>query len=323
MSERILVTGAAGFIGQHLTRRLLEQGHDVVATDLDPAPDYVTDVADESLDYRRGDVTDKSFIDELLTGEYHRAFHLAAIVGVGQYVDTPLKTMEVNVIGTKRLLEGFVGTDTRFVFASTSEIYGKNPDVPWHEDDERVLGPPIKHRWSYSTSKSACEHMVHALMESGELTATVIRPFNVYGPHQRPDFVLSAFVKEVVTGGTLQVFGDGTQTRSPTFIEDFLDGILTASTHPAGENEVFNIGGTREVQIRDLAELVLETAGVDDDPEHIPVEEVYDEGYEDLDRRVPEVSRAKEKLDWEATTSLKTGIETTIDWAREEYTDTE
>jgi UDP-glucose 4-epimerase len=319
VNDRVLVTGAAGFIGRHLTRRLLEQGHDVVATDLEPPPEFVMGVADENLDYRRGDVTDASFVDDLLAGEYDRVFHLAAIVGVDQYVETPLKTMEVNVIGTKRLLEGFVGTDTRFVFASTSEIYGKNPDVPWHEDNDRLLGPPIKHRWSYSTSKSACEHMINALMESGEITATVIRPFNVYGPEQRPDFVLSAFVKEAVTGGTLQVFGDGTQTRSPTFIEDFLDGILMASTHPEGENEVFNIGGTREVQINDLAELVLDIADVDGDPKHIPVEEVYDDGYEDLNRRVPEVSRAKEKIDWEATTSLEAGVETTINWAREQY----
>jgi UDP-glucose 4-epimerase len=163
--------------------------------------------------------------------------------------------------------------------------------------------------------------MIHALTESGELTATIIRPFNVYGPHQRPNFVLSAFVKAAVAGETLQVFGDGTQTRSPTFIEDFLDGILTASTHPAGANETFNIGGTQEIQIRNLADLVLDVAGVDDEAEFVPAEEVYDKGYEDLDRRIPEVTRAKEKLDWAATTSLENGIESTVKWARKYYTE--
>lgn len=324
MTQRILVTGAAGFVGRHLIQQLIENEPDaeIVATDIEHSPPerYRQHVGND-LEYRQGDITDKVFLDSLLNKEYDRIYHLAAIVGVSEYVQNPLRIAEVNFIATKEILEQVRDDDVRFVFMSTSEVYGKNSDVPWKEDDNRVLGAPTIDRWSYSTGKSACEHMIHGLTSAdGPFTATVIRPFNLYGPGQRPNFAVSAFLKEVVNDGVPKVFGDGMQTRCFTFIDDFIDGVLRASTKPEGENEVFNLGNTRETQIQEVAEIVLDVAGDSNtSPEYVDPEEVYGESYEDLERRVPDVSKAERLLDWTAETSLEQGIEALYEWGKENY----
>jgi len=322
VTDRVLVTGAAGFVGRHLVPALVEEGASVVATDVEPEPPdtYVDDVG-KSVDYRQGDITDEATLDDLLAPDYDRVFHLAAVVGVNDYVDNPLSLPEVNVVATKRILERVAGTDCRFVFTSTSEVYGRNPDVPWGEDDDRVLGPPTVDRWSYSTSKSLCEHMIHGLTQTDRrFEATVVRPFNLYGPGQRPDFVAPAFVEAVVNDESPIVYDEGDQTRCFTYIDDFVEGLLAASTKPAAAGEAFNLGNDTETTIRDLAEIVLEVAGRDDlNPEFIDTEELYGDSYEDLQRRVPETSKAREILDWQAETPLETGIERLLNWGREHY----
>lgn len=324
MSDRILVTGAAGFMGKHLIANLIETEPDseIVATDIEPEPPEWYDEYDgETVEYRTGDITDWDFLDELFDQEYDRVYHLAAMVGVSEYVSNPLQITEVNLIATKEILERVKDTDVRFVFMSTSEVYGKNPNVPWNENDDRVLGEPTIDRWSYSTGKSACEHMIHGLAGTDNpFSATVIRPFNLYGPGQRPNFVVPAFVKEVVNGGTPTVYDDGTQTRCFTYIDDFVSGVIEASTQPEGENEVFNLGATRETEIRELADIVLEVAGCEDRvKDFIDTDKLYGDAYEDLDRRVPDVLKAKHLLDWEAETSLEDGIQSVVEWGRENY----
>lgn len=324
MSDRILVTGAAGFIGRHLISELVdrEPESDIIATDIksDPPEQYTAHIG-TSVEYRQGDITDEAFRETLLNEPFDRVYHLAAIVGVDQYVKNPLRITEVNVIATKAILERIKEWNVRFVFTSTSEVYGKNPDVPWSESTDRVLGPPTIDRWSYSTGKSACEHMIHGLADADSpFSATVVRPFNLYGPGQRPKFAIPAFVDRVVNGEVPTVYDEGTQTRSFTYIDDFIEGLYSASTDPAGENEVFNLGATRETEIRELAQLVLKVAGHDDrEPEFIDTDELYGESYEDLERRVPDASKAAELLDWEAETSLEAGIERVLEWGREHY----
>lgn len=323
MGNRVLVTGAAGFVGRHLVETLAtEQGNDIVATDIEPTPpDRYREFVGEHVDYRSGDITDESFLDDLLADQYDRIYHLAAVVGVNEYVKNPLQITDVNIVATRNVLKRIKDTDVRFVFTSTSEVYGKNPDVPWQEETDRVIGPPTVDRWSYSTGKGACEHMIHGLADAeNPFTATVVRPFNLYGPGQRPKFVLPAFVERVVNGGVPKVYDDGKQTRCFTYIDDFVEGVVRASTSEAGENEVFNLGSTRETQIRELADLVLDIAGKSDkDPEFIDPKELYGDAYEDLDRRVPDVSKARRRLDWEAQTSLEEGIRQTLAWGRDNY----
>lgn len=324
MSDRILITGAAGFVGKHLVTGLLESDtdYDIVATDIKEPSIEFPGYASDRIDYRQGDLTEPTFREDLNLGSYDRIYHLAAIVGVSDYVENPLRIVETNIVATKAILDQIRENDVRFVFLSTSEIYGKNPDVPWPETADRVHGPPTIDRWSYSTGKGACEHMIHGLAaENTPFTATVIRPFNLYGPGQRPNFAIPAFVNEVVNGNPPIVYDDGSQTRCFTYIDDFIEGVLRASTSEAGENEVFNLGSTRETRICDLAKMVVSIADADVEPKFVDTDELYGDSYEDLDRRVPDVSKAKRELEWTTTTSLETGIERVIEWGREHYHD--
>lgn len=323
MGDRVLVTGAAGFVGRHLIEVLAtERDDEIVATDIkDRPPERYSNFVGDQVTYRTGDVTDEKFLDDLLATEYDRIYHFAAVVGVDQYVKNPLHITDVNIVATRDILNRVRDRNVRFVFTSTSEVYGKNPDVPWSEDTDRVIGPPTVDRWSYSTGKGACEHMIHDLTQAhNPLSATVIRPFNLYGPGQRSKFVLPAFVEQVVNGGVPKVYHDGTQTQCFTYIDDFIKGVIRDSTRDAGENEVFNLGSTRETKIKELAELVLETAGIkNESPEFIDPEELYGDSYEDLDRRVPDVSKAERLLDWTAQTSLEDGIAQGLEWGRTHY----
>jgi UDP-glucose 4-epimerase len=323
MRERVLVTGAAGFVGKHLVTGLLDADEDreVVATDIRSAPAWYADRADDRIDYRQGDLTDDAFLETFDLPDYDRIYHLAAIVGVSDYVENPLRIVETNVMVTKAILDRVRTHDIRFVFLSTSEIYGKNPDVPWAETADRVHGPPTVDRWNYSTGKAVCEHMIHGLAaEDSPFSATVIRPFNLYGPGQRPNFVIPAFVDEVVNGNAPVVYDEGTQTRCFTYIDDFIEGVLRASTTEAGKNEAFNLGSTRETRIRDLADMVIDAADADVDPAFVDTDDLYGDSYEDLERRVPDVSKARRELGWETTTSLEAGIDRVVEWGREHYT---
>jgi UDP-glucose 4-epimerase len=322
VTERVLVTGAGGFVGRHLVGRLSDDDIDIVATDLQPEPpDLFAEAVDDDLEYRTGDLTEPAFRESLLSSQFDRIYHLAAVVGVNEYVRNPLQIVKVNIEVTQKILEKIKDWDARFAFTSTSEVYGKNPDVPWSETDDQVLGAPTTDRWSYSTTKAMCEHMIHGLAQTDHpLKATVVRPFNLYGPEQRPDFVVPAFVKAVVNGEVPTVYDDGTQTRCFTYIDDFIEGLLQAARQPEGVNEAFNLGHTHETSIAELADIVLSVAGRDDDiPTYVDGTEVYGEGYEDLDRRVPDVSKANAKLNWAAETDLRTGLEAVIEWGRDNY----
>jgi UDP-glucose 4-epimerase len=322
VTDRVLVTGAGGFVGRHLVDRLTNDGLKIVATDIEPEPPArFDDAVGDAVEYRTGDLIDDAFRESLLDRKYDRIYHFAAIVGVNEYVRNPLRIVETNVEVTRKLLDAIKEWDVRFVFTSTSEVYGKNPDVPWSETDDQVVGAPTTDRWSYSTTKTMCEHMIHGLARTDcALDATVVRPFNLYGPEQRPDFVIPAFVEAVVNGEVPTVYDDGTQTRCFTYIDDFVEGVERAARRPEGVNEVFNLGHTRETSIAELAETVLSIVGWDDkEPTFVDPKEVYGNGYEDLDRRIPDVSKANAQLDWTAETDLRTGLERTIEWERENY----
>lgn len=315
MSDSILVTGAAGFIGQHLIDRLLDEGHDITALDIKPDP--ATSYADDpNVTYISGSILNENFVDTMVfpsPSSYDRIFHLAAIVGVNRYEDPDdlLYVVDVNINGTMNLLERVRGSETRFVYTSTSEIFGQNPDVPWAEDDNRVLGPPSESRWSYSSTKAVCEHMIESIGRTDPgVSGTIVRPFNLYGSGQRAQFVIPKFLDLVSRGEVPTVYGDGTQKRCFTYIDDFIEGIVRASEREHNGTETYNLGSTDEIEIRELANLVLDIAEMDDrEPTFVDP----GEDHEEPGRRIPEVTRAKERLDWEATTPLREGIEETFE----------
>ncbi len=320
MSDNILVTGAAGFVGQHLVRRLAEDGHNVTALDIQSTPPalYAEHVGN-TVNYIQGSVLSNEFIDTMVfrsPNTYDRIYHLASIVGVNRYLDPEdlLYIVDVNINGTRNLLERTRGSNTRFIYASTSEIFGRNPNVPWAEEDDRVLGSSSKSRWSYSSTKAVCEHMVQNVGRNDPgVSTTIVRPFNLYGPHQRPDFVIPKFLNLVNQGRVPTVYGDGKQTRCFTYVNDFIEGMVRASEQDHNGNETYNLGSTDEVEIGELATLVLDVAGMSDtEPEYIDRPDDNND-YEEPTQRIPDVSRAKSRLDWEATTPLRTGLEQTLD----------
>ena len=319
--ERVLVTGAGGFIGSHLVDHLLARGAYVTAIDVaGPLPPRLSHAeGTRGLDYRQINVTDEACVDLVAAGGFDTVFHLASVVGVARYVQNPLATIDTIVAGTRNVIRGAQISGPRVVFTSTSEVYGRNPAVPWREDAERVLGPTTVDRWVYSTAKALCEHMLFAAsrMDPG-FPVVVVRYFNVYGPRQGPDFVVSEMIKNVLAGNPPPVFDTGTQTRCFTYIDDAIKGTLLAGESSRAVGEVINIGSSRETRIAEVAELILRLASVDGElrPRSINAQEHYG-SYEDIVRRVPDVSKAKKLLGWEAETPIEVGLQRTIAESRE------
>jgi dTDP-alpha-D-glucuronic acid decarboxylase len=314
----IVVTGAGGFIGSHLVDRLIRDGRDVTALDLP------TDVPENlkawqghpHFRYHRCDIRDAEALRGQLASTTEAVFHLAATVGVRSYIEKPLETIDTIVGGTKNVVEACLRANARLVFLSTSEIYGKNPRIPWSEDSDRVLGPPSVARWTYSASKGVCEHIINAVRESNGLPTIIVRPFNVYGPRQRPDFVVPAAIYRTLRGERPLVYDSGSQTRCFTFIHDVVSGLMSTLGEKA-LGKTFNFGSQEEHTVTDVVRLVLKACDSSLEPSFVTTSQVVGEGYEDVPRRVPDSTRAREVLGWAATTKLDDGIRATVEWVRE------
>ena len=318
--SNVVVTGGYGFIGSHLVSALLDRGDTVTVFD------FAKNTRDTSIDFDRhpnfrfvqGDVTDIGSLSQALISGVDTVFHLAAIVGVKNYMDDPLRVLDVNVIGTRNVLELSRQYGTRVVFASTSEVFGKNPNPPFAEDDDRVLGSTKTARWSYSTSKAMAEHLVFAMHSAYELPVTVVRYFNVYGPRQAPIFVVSQSVHRILNGHRPYLFDTGDQTRCFTYVDDAVAGTLLAAESNAAIGEAFNIGSMTETSMREVVDLAIKTADVDSvsEAEAVDTAERYGGRYEDIPRRIPDSTKAQRELGWRLTVDVAEGIRRTIDWAR-------
>ena len=318
--SNVVVTGGYGFIGSHLVSALLDRGDTVTVFD------FAKNTRDTSIDFDRhpnfrfvqGDVTDIGSFSQALISGVDTVFHLAAIVGVKNYMDDPLRVLDVNVIGTRNVLELSRQHGTRVVFASTSEVFGKNPNPPFAEDDDRVLGSTKTARWSYSTSKAMAEHLVFAMHSAYELPVTVVRYFNVYGPRQAPIFVVSQSVHRILNGHRPYLFDTGDQTRCFTYVDDAVAGTLLAAESNAAIGEAFNIGSMTETSMREVVDLAIKTADVDSvsEAEAVDTAERYGGRYEDIPRRIPDSTKAQRELGWRLTVDVSEGIRRTIDWAR-------
>jgi len=316
--SKILITGGGGFIGSHIVDKLLLMGHEVVVIDCqkDIPINLRHNINNKNFQYIVGDVTNKKLLEEVITkDDYDIIYHLAAIVGVKNYIEDPLNTINVNVIGTKNIIDIALKNDIKILFTSTSEIFGKNPNIPWDEDSDRVLGSTKIHRWAYSTSKALCEHMLYAVYDKYQLPIVVIRYFNIYGPRQKPIFVVPNMIKRVLNGQNPIVFSNGEQTRCFTYVEDAVEGTILAATKKVAEGETFNIGSEFEMKIKDLAKLIIRLCSMDGKLhlEFRENNEVYN-SYEDIKRRVPNVEKAKKLLNWKAKTTPEEGIKKTIEW---------
>jgi dTDP-alpha-D-glucuronic acid decarboxylase len=318
--SHVVVTGGYGFIGSHLVCALLERGDSVTVFD------FAKNTRDSSIDFDRhanfrfvqGDVTDLGALEEALTPGVDTVFHLAAVVGVKNYMKDPLRVLDVNVTGTRNVLELSQRHGTRVVFASTSEVFGKNPNPPFAEDDDRVLGSTRTARWSYSTSKAMAEHLVFAMHTAYALPVTVVRYFNVYGPRQNPIFVLSQTIHRILNGRQPLLYDSGRQTRCFTYVDDAIAGTLLASQNSAAIGEAFNIGSMTETTIGEAVDLAIKIANVEgvSSPEPVDTATRYGDRYEDIPRRIPDSTKAQRQLGWRLQIDVEEGIRRTIQWAR-------
>ena len=313
---RILVTGGAGYIGSHLVDLLLRGDHEVSVIDnlSTGAIDNLAPMLDR-IRFLNGSILDAT----LVSAEVERAqlvFHLAAAVGVRHIVDRPLDSIRVNTRGTEIVLECCFRYWRRALVASTSEVYGKTTTVPMSEDDDRVLGSTKVHRWAYSTSKALDEHLAFAYAALG-LPISVVRYFNSYGPRldsRGYGSVVASFIGKALAGEPILIHGDGSQTRSFTYIDDTTRGTFLAATSDAALGTVFNIGNPVETSILTLAERIRSLVGSSSEIRFVTYEDQFGPRFEDTDRRVPNVSRAKELLGWEPTIGLDDGLARTLEW---------
>jgi len=318
---KALITGGAGFIGCHLAERLLGLGHDVAVID-DLSTGSIDNIAHLKTCTRFSYVVDSVTNEPLLAEMIDRCdvvFHLAAAVGVKLIVERPVHTIETNVHGTEVVLK-HANKKRKLVFlASTSEVYGKSTDVPFRETADLVLGPSEKHRWAYACSKLIDEFLALAYWKEKKLPVVVVRLFNTVGPRQTGQYgmVLPTFVRQALAGEPLTVFGDGTQSRSFTYVGDVVDALVALASEPRAIGEVFNIGNRGEISIRDLAERVKVLAGSESPIRLIPYVEAYEAGFEDMPRRVPDISKLNALIGYEPKVGLDEIIRRVIEHARQ------
>jgi UDP-glucose 4-epimerase len=317
---RALITGGAGFIGSHLAEALLDAGHEVhVIDDLStgsienithlkgrPGFHYVIDtIANEPVLAEHIDWCDV-------------VFHLAAAVGVRLIVEAPVRTIETNVYGTELVLKHAVKKRKLVLIASTSEVYGKSADVPFHEDADLVMGPTTKHRWAYACSKAIDEFLALAYWKEKKLPVIIVRLFNTVGPRQtgRYGMVIPTFVRQGLSGEPITVFGDGTQSRSFAYVGDVVRGMIALAERPQAIGQVFNIGNPEEVSIRALAEKVRTMTGGHSKVVLIPYDEAYEAGFEDMPRRVPDITRIRALVGFDPAVKLEEILRQVIDHMR-------
>lgn len=312
---KALITGGAGFIGSHLTELLLGQGHSVTILDnlstgryenvahLDGRPEFQAVV---------GDILNEKLVDKLVE-RCDAIFHLAAAVGVELIIKKPLESMMTNIRGSEVVLEMAHRYRKKVLVASTSEIYGKNSHGPLREDTDRILGSPLKTRWSYSTSKAVDEILAFVYWKEKNVPTIIVRLFNTVGPRQSGAYgmVIPRFVSQALAGIPLVVHGDGKQSRCFLHVRDTVGALARLIEQPAAVGQVFNVGSQEEVTIQELAQKVIKLTGSRSKVEFVPYEKAYEEGYEDMPRRMPDISKIRQLIGFEPTLNLD-GIITSV-----------
>lgn len=311
-----LITGGAGFIGSHLAEHLLEKGSEVTIID-NLSTGRFENIAhltgDPRFHYAIEDIRHAPVLDRLVS-MCDVVYHLAAAVGVFAIVHSPIDTLEINVGGTESVLQTARRYRKKVLIASTSEVYGKGVKVPFSEDDDRILGPTTKSRWSYAASKELDEFLGLAYHKAVGLPVTIFRLFNTVGPRQVGNYgmVVPRFVRWALAGEPIQVYGDGQQSRCFANVHDVVDAIARLGDSSQAAGEVYNIGSAEEVTIEALAHAVLARTGSDSPIEYIPYEQAYEAGFEDMRRRVPDTRKIRDTVGWEATTPLAETIDQII-----------
>jgi UDP-glucose 4-epimerase len=305
---RVLITGGAGFVGSHLSEALLQRGDEVFVLDnlSTGSIDNIAHLkADPRFHYTIDSVTNEPLLAEMID-TCDVVVHLAAAVGVKLIVEAPVHTIETNVHGTEVVLKHANKKKKLVLIASTSEVYGKSTEVPFREDADLVLGPSEKHRWAYACSKLIDEFLALAYWKERKLPVVIVRLFNTVGPRQTGQYgmVIPNFVRQALAGQPITVFGDGTQSRSFTYVGDVVRAMVALINEPAAVGHVFNIGHGAEISMNALAEKVKSLTSSPSEVVHIPYDRAYESGFEDMPRRVPDTAKLQALIGFRPTVEL-------------------
>jgi UDP-glucose 4-epimerase len=314
---RVLITGGAGFIASHLADHLLEGGHSVVALD-DLSTGRHSNVEHllgrPNFEFVLGSILNPDVVDDVVSRS-EAVFHLAAAVGVELIVNQPLRSLATNIRGSEIVFEKANKYGTRVLVTSSSEIYGKNRSDRLHEDDDRILGSPLKSRWAYSEAKAIDEILAYTYWKEKGLPTVIVRLFNTVGPRQTGAYgmVIPRFVAQALKNEPITVYGDGSQTRCFCYVGDIVRALAALLEHPDAYGRVFNLGSDEEISVTDLAKMVREETGSSSELRYVPYEDAYEEGFEDMARRVPDTTRARELVGFRPTVGLRETIRLVIE----------
>ena len=315
-----LITGGAGFIGSHLAEKLIALGDRVFVLDnlSTGSLDNIKHLCgNKNFVFERGDVLEKKIVKKM-ADEVGIIYHFAAAVGVKTIMDKPLESWVTNIQGTENILESARGRKIPVLIASTSEIYGKNTKLPFGEDDDRVYGSVKNYRWGYAFSKGVDEFLALAYFREYDLPVRIARFFNTIGPRQTGEYgmVVPRFVRQALGGEPLTVHGTGKQTRSFGYVGDVVDAVIKLMAHPKSAGEVYNIGSDEEITIENLAKKAIMLTGSKSRIVYVPHSEVYPEGFEDMHRRRPDLSKIKALIGYKPSKSLDDIIREIVDYER-------
>jgi UDP-glucose 4-epimerase len=305
---RVLITGGAGFIGSHLSDRLLEAGHRVTAVD-DLSTGRLANIAhlegSPGFQFVHESIMHEVVMDRLVS-ECDAIYHLASAVGVELIVSRPVEVIERCILGTEIVLRTAHRYKKKVLLTSTSEIYGKNSRVPFAEDDDRLLGPTTKSRWSYSCAKAIDEFLALAYQKEKQLPIVIVRLFNTVGPRQSGQYgmVVPRFVQQALAGKPLTVYGDGSQQRCFGYVGDIVGALVALMEHPGATGQIFNIGNTEEVSILELARRIKRLTNSTSEIQLVPYDVAYEAGFEDMARRIPDLTRIQSLIGYEPSVSL-------------------
>lgn len=318
---RVLITGGAGFVGSHLSEALLDRGDEVFILDnlsTGSIENVVHLKGNPRFHYTIDTVSNEPVLAELID-RCDIVVHLAAAVGVKLIVEQPVHTIETNVHGTEVVLKHANKKKKLVLIASTSEVYGKSADVPFREDADLVLGPTAKHRWAYACSKMIDEFLALAYWKEKKLPVIIVRLFNTVGPRQTGQYgmVIPNFVRQALAGQPITVFGDGTQSRSFTYVGDVVKAMVALIDEPRAIGQVFNIGNGKEISIRDLADKIKALTGSNSEVVLVPYEKAYEAGFEDMPRRVPDIGRIQALVGYAPTVELDETLTRVIEHFRQ------
>ena len=316
-----MITGGAGFIGSHLTEKLLEKGEEVFVVD-NLSTGSLKNIqhlqGNKNFHFIQGSVLDEDLMARTIK-QVDEIYHLAAAVGVRQILGRPLNSLLTNIKGTEIVLGEAAKKGAKVLITSSSEVCGKSEKVPFKEEDDRTYGSVYNDRWVYAFSKAVDEFLGLAYWREKELPVVIVRLFNVIGPRQTGFYgmVAPTFVKQALKGEAVTVFGDGEQSRCFADVDDITDALIKLMAEKQAEGKLFNLGSNREISINKLAELVKKETNSSSEITHIPYEQAYSEGYEDFRRRVPDITKVKNLIGFEPKTNLEQSIRKIIEYQRE------